>query len=215
MLDLPVLKNRVRALLDDPGATRFSDTLLESAARHALAGVSDRLPKVVALEIPVTTTGRDQSVAGLAGCLRVVELSLKTGADSDDNRNPAQFTYNLEGDALTLRFTGPRVPQAGEQIRLTLAAQHTLAGLDAALTTSLPEAGAIALEFGTAAHACLLRSAALAESYGARPGECGRLLEQAKTWLARFDQALTTLAAFQEFGFPPGFALDASDRKGA
>jgi hypothetical protein len=215
MLDLPATQNRVRAMLDDPSGGRFSDTLLETAIRHALAGVDVRLPQVVRLDVAVQISGRDQTLQGLAGCRHLVELLLVGENTLDTRGEPAEYTYTLTGETLDLHFSGGRVPQNGERMKLTYAARHTLAGLDSALTTSLPDAAEVALDYGSAGHACLLRSASMAESYAARPGESSRLLDQAKIWLERFDHALVALAAFQEFGFPPGFNLDVWDRKGS
>jgi hypothetical protein len=65
---------------------------------------------------------------------------------------------------------------------------------------------------GAAGEACLLRASGLAESYGTRPEEVTRLLEIGQLRLDAFDKTLSGLKVLQEFGFPPGFALDKWDQ---
>jgi len=94
------------------------------------------------------------------------------------------------------------------------AAAHTIEGLDGASSTSLPEICEPALVNGAAGSAYALRAASLVESYGTRAEDAGRLMETSRLFMEHFDQMLKGLKLLQEFGFPPGFALDAWDANG-
>ena len=113
-----------------------------------------------------------------------------------------------------LHFGGGLIPQTGDRFLVHYAAGNILAGLDEAETTSLPEAAIPALECASAGMACLLRSAAVSEAYGARPGESNRLTQQSRLWLDAAEKSLASLQSRQEFDSPRGFALDAWDKGG-
>ena len=209
MLTLENTINHVRQVLDDAAASRFSDDLLESAVRQALARIDESMPLVSNAELEVVTGGRDQALADMENCLYLIDLHTENAPDGE-----LEYVYTLQGGTIQLHFSGVYTPQAGEILTLTVAGRNTLSGLDGALTTSLPESAAAALEFGAAGFACLLRAAVVAEAYGARPGESARLVEQSRLWLEQCANALQALKNLQEFGFPPGFKLDAWDRRG-
>lgn len=211
MLTLASITNRVRQVLDDTDASRFSDDLLKNAVRQALARIDESLPRVLTAELEVVTAGRDLSLAGMERCQYLISM---TRAEADDLDPEMEYVYTLQTDTIQLHFSGTYVPQAGETLCLKIAARNTLSGLDDETTTSLPESAGASLEFGTAGFACLLRAAAVAEAYAARPGESARLVEQGRFWLEQCTNALESLKTLQEFGYPPGFKLDAWDRKG-
>ena len=126
----------------------------------------------------------------------------------------AGFTYQMEDGELQLHFSGRRVPRAGEGLRISYAARYTLEGLDGAAATTLPDRCESALVTGSAGHACLLRATGLIEAYGPRSTDLTRLMEAGRAYLQQFSQALGMLKVLQEFGYPPGFALDEHDRQG-
>ena len=209
MLTLENTINHVRQVLDDDAANRFSDDLLESAVRQAMARIDESLPRVLTAELEVITGGRDQSLTGVENCLYLIDLEAEKAPDGD-----LEYVYTLQDDTIQLHFNGTYVPQSGETLCLMIASRNTLSGLDDAETTSLPESVAAVLEYGTAGFACLQRAAAVAEAYGARPGESARLVEQSRFWLEQCTNALQALKTLREFGYPPGFKLDAWDQKG-
>ena len=207
MITLTTAVNRVRALLDDAAADRFSDDLLTSAARLALQGIEAQLPNVLSLAHTVVTAGRDQTITSMAACLYLIDLFVQRAIEAPP-LSGVEYSSTLRTDTLQIHFSGSHIPQAGEILQLTYAARHTLSGLDSATTTTLPDAMAPALDYGMAAHACLIRAASLAEAYAARPGESSRLAGQASHWLAQFNTALAGLKNFSAPVFPQGFPLD-------
>lgn len=213
MTKLTSLAGRVRLLVNDPDKKRFSDDLLTSAIRQALEQVNLCLPRVLISEYTVTASSREQALTGLSGCLFLVRLEVP-GLTPDRELEPDEhFSYTLTDGIPTLHFTGGFIPQAGMVLRVHYAAAHTIEGLDEAESTSLPESCEPALVNGAAGYAYALRAASLAETYGTRAEDAARLMDASRIFLDTFDRMLTGVKTFQEFGFPPGFALDAWDLK--
>jgi hypothetical protein len=203
MTPLSEVKTRVRQVLEDSAAKRFSDGMLESAIRQALNGINERLPLTVIHEVTVTTPGRDQPLTGLEDCLYLICLTYPAESSTARELEPeTQFTYYLKDGVPTVHFAGEVLPQAGEHIRVRYAAQNRIDGLDGAETTTLPEACESALVNGSAGYACLLRAGSVVEAFNVRPGEAASLLETGHLWLDIFERALG------------GFALDPWDRGG-
>ena len=212
MRNLYSVKTDVRQALEDPDGKRYTDDLLETAVRQALDEINLRLPRTLSAEISIETTSREVPLPGLTDWLYLVCVTL---ADGRMELEPdAGFTYFLKDGEPVLRFTGDKIPQAGETLSVVYAAANTLAGLDEVETTTLPDACESALVTGAAGQACLLRAGALAESYGSHPRETAGLLESGRLRLELFTRSLDGLKVMQAFGFPPGFALDQWDRIG-
>jgi len=213
MSDLSALISRVRLTLGDPDGKRFSDALLTTAVRQALEQIDQRLPRSLISDVTVIAGGREQPLSGLTGCLFLVRLVYPVASDGTLEMEPeTQFSYVMRDGVPTIHFYGDVFPQTGEVIQVHYAARNTIEGLDAALSTTLPEVCEFALVNGAAGFACALRAGSLVEAYGARPAESAQLLETSRHWMELFNHGLDGLKVLQEFGFPPGFALDGWDR---
>lgn len=214
MQTLASIKERVRLILGDAAGDRFGEDLLDCAIRQALTRVDERLPLVRMSELVISTPGRDQTLEGLDNPLYLVKVMRLAGADGIEEEIRGGYTYTLNGSTGNLHFGGVDFPAVGEMMQITYAAANTLSGLEDVETTSLPESAASALEMLAAGMACLLRAAAVAESYGARAGESARMVEQSRLWMELANQNLEKLTSLQEFAFPAGFALDEWDQEG-
>lgn len=206
------INTRTRALLEDSAKTRFSDDLLAAAIRQALDEIEQRLPRLCLTEFIVTSAGREQTLTGISDCRYIISVTVPE--DSGDTRElqpETGFTYLLPGGTPTLHFLGSTIPAAGERFLIVYAAGYTLEGFEDALTTSLPAELEGALVDGAAAQACLLRAGSLVGRYGSDPRESARLMGISQLWRATFERALNGFKVMQEFGFPPGFALDRWD----
>jgi hypothetical protein len=213
MLTIEDIKNHVRQILDDAGGDRFSDALLESSIRQALAHVDEKLPLIRTLDQQITSAGRDQALTGLVHPLYLIQISWAPSSVGGSEREiNTGYSYTLQGNTGMLSFNDHCFPCAGETLQVTYAAQNTLAGLDGATETTITDAAIPALDCGAASFACLLRAASLAETYGARTGESARLVEQSKLWKELSEEALNKIKTLQPFDFPSGFALDQWDR---
>lgn len=214
MITMTTLKTRILQVLQDSSGKRFSDDTLEEAIRQAIDLVNQKLPNIVNASFTVTTTGRDQAISSLDECLYIVSLCVNPDDSSFRELEPESgFSYRYQEGVPVLHFPGRLIPQAGDVLRITFAARHTLADLDGATETTLPSAVVTALVNGAAGQACLLRAGLLSETYGARPSEATRLLDLSHLLMDRCEQNLAQIKTLQEFGFPPGFALDSSDRQ--
>jgi hypothetical protein len=211
MLNLERIEIRVRQLLDDSDGTRFNENLVENAIRQALNRMDEQVPQVCTIEKTVTGSGKEQVLDGLHSPLYILEAMI---VSAQQKKTALEFTYTLSGESACLNFGEKRYPLQGETLKVTYACANTLSGLDEATVTSLPHGAEITLEFFAAGLACLLRSAAMAEAYGARPGESTRLVEQSRLWMEAAEKSMAGCKNLQTFGFPPGFALDSWERKG-
>jgi hypothetical protein len=213
MTTLVEVKTRVRQVLEDPEAKRFSDGMLETAIRQALERINEPLPLNATGEVVMETSGRDQPLTGLTDCLYLVCLTYPVSSGNCRELEPeTQFSYYLKNGVPTVHFAGDVVPQAGETIVVRYAAQNRLEGLDGAESTSLPAACESALVNGASGYACLLRAGSLVEAFNVRPVEAASLVDTGHLWLNLFEKALSGLKVLQEFGYPLGFRLDAWDR---
>jgi hypothetical protein len=215
MTTLTDIQTRIGQVLEDSQNTRFSTAVLEEAVRLALSTLDQRLPRVVAIELPVEASGRDQLFSALSGCMYIVGVNfLSRGAGGIELEPGGEFTYQFEGEQMRLHFYGRRIPAIGDGLRINYAARYCLAGLDAEDETTVPVNFESALVDGAAGHACLLRATRLVEAYGARSTEVTSLMEISRMRLEEFSSTIGNLKTLQEFGFPPGVYLDAEDTHG-
>jgi hypothetical protein len=214
MIDLTTIKTRVLQVLEDPAGKRFDDAALEEGMRQALSLLNEHLPNIAVLTFTVSSGGREQTLVGLGSCMYLISIQVNPDDAYRHEVEPGNsYTYRFQDGNPILRFLERNAPQTGDVIRVTYAAPHTLSGLDGAAVTTLPTACATALVNGTAGQACLLRASLLCEAYGTRPSETTRLLELSRVLMANFEHSLSQYKTLQEFGFPPGFRLDAEDRQ--
>lgn len=212
MPTLTSLAASVCQLLNDPLEKRFSVDLLTCAIRQALQTFDLHLPQTLVATVTVAAAGRSQTLSGITGCLFLVSLITPAAASRSRLEPETHFSYRVTAGVPTLYFHGEFIPQAGDVLEVHYAAVNTIEGLDNAAATTLPAISEPAFTAGAAACACSLRAASLTESHGVRPEDAARLLETSLTWQQRFEHLLTGLKILQEFGYPPGFALDAWDR---
>ncbi|HNR01588.1 MAG TPA: hypothetical protein PKK59_03550 [Anaerolineaceae bacterium] len=204
---------RVRALLEDGAAQRFSADLLAAAMRQALEEMEQRLPRVLSSEFTVISSGREQALLTIDDCRYIISVTTPGDNGAASELQPETcFTYVLLNGTPTLHFLGAYIPAAGDGLTLHYTAGYTIEGLDDALDTTLPSTLEGALVDGAAAQACLLRAGSLVGRYGSDPRESSRLMAIGQLWRATFERALNGLKLMQDFGFPPGFPLDKWDR---
>lgn len=212
MITLTALKTRVLQVLEDPSAKRYDDNTLEESVRQALGQLEQRLPNLVSATFSIISTGRDQPLTELNDCMYLVSVCLNPSDVRRELEPESGFSYQFQEGVPVLHFSGRSFPKSGDALLVTYAARHSLSGLDGAEKTTIPDPCVNALVNGAAGQACLLRAGLLAEAYGTRPAETARLLELSRIYTDRFEQNLAQLKILQEFGFPPGFALDANDK---
>lgn len=209
------INDRLRCLLEDSAAQRFSEDLLIAATRQALAEIEQRLPRVLSAGFTVTTSGRDQSLSTLSDCRYLISVTVPEENGAACELQPdTRFTYLLVDGTPTLHFLGSYIPASGDRFIIRYTTGYTIEGLDDEPATTLPVALEGALVDGAAAQACLLRAGSLVGRYGSDAHESVRLLGVSQLWRETFERALNGFKVLQEFGFPPGFVLDQWDQEG-
>lgn len=215
MTSLASISASVRLLLNDPLEKRFSADLLTSAIRQALQSIDLALPQTRITAVTIQTAGRSQPLTGVNGCRFLIKLVRVAPASAAELCPDTNFSYRIDAGVPTLYFHGGFLPQPGEVYQVHYAADNTIEGLDNAAATTLPAVCEPAFTAGAAANAYSLRAAMLVESYGTRPEESARLLENSRQWSERFERMLAGLKTLQEFGYPPGMPLDGWDECGS
>lgn len=213
MSTLADLNTRALHVLSDPSGARYNADLLSEAFLQALELLNRRMPRLARLDLTITDPGRDQPLAGMEHCLFIVSVCLVVPDQLTRELQPdSEFTFQLIEGLPALHFSGARIPQGNDALQITYAQAYTLEDLDAGTFPPLYET---ALVNGAAGQADLLRAHQLIETYGARSDDAPRLLELGRLRLADFESLLSTLRTSQDFGYPPGFALDKFDRNGS
>jgi hypothetical protein len=168
MTTLNELKDRILESLGDSNGTRYDAALLDEALRLALEEYSRALPQLQETVFTVTTAGSSQEISGVKRLLTVIEVLYPFDPNDLIEHLPADpwYAYNKDGSHWLL--FGEDAPQVGQQFCVRYAAGHTLAGLDGAESTSLPQADESLLAQGAAGHAAIMRSAGMLQAFGKR-----------------------------------------------
>ena len=131
MTTLADLKARALQVLSDSQGTRYNSDLMDEAFNQALDKLNTRLPRLIVLDLPITTPGRDQVVVEMARCLFIVSVCLVNPAKlTRELQADSEFTFQLFDCLPSLHFTGAKVPQEGDTLRVHTAYSHrmTVAG---------------------------------------------------------------------------------------
>ncbi len=156
------------ATIDTP---TWSAALKDAAIRSTLQHYDLQGP-IYEADLPVTTAGHEQPLGALAGLL-LVELIAWPWHDGLAIEERAAH-WRLVGPA-TVRFDSV-APQVGDLLRVRYRRTHTLAGLDGAADTTVPDAHRFVLAEGAAAAALALRLRQISEN-PALPGAAAAQLQ--------------------------------------
>jgi hypothetical protein len=181
-------------LLGDESGERFGSGLLDEALGQAMTAYSHSAPRLLSGTLALTHAGQLQSLAALSGMQEVVELVFPYDAAALVYRPYAQpWQFAWRDGSPVLWIGGAPEPQAGEVLHVTYTAAHTIAGLDGAETTTLPQEHEAALSGGAAAQAANGRALRLVEAHGSRTGEAEKWLACALPLERRFGSFLDSL----------------------
>jgi len=199
-MTLGIFVDRICEAVGDAAKARYSEAVIAEGLRLALEEYSRAAPQIGEITITVENPGRDQAVVGVDRLLYILSVQFPVSAGSAPE--VSRFTARLCAGLQMISIAPPApVPQAGEQIRVVYAAQHTVAGLDAAEATTVPVVDFGLLVQGAAGHAMSIRADSIVESYGKRtPQE--DVFAAAKRRLDDFRRRLRTRKA-PEMPAPP------------
>ncbi len=168
MIDLESFKTRLLTALGDPGGARYSAAQMEEAVRQALEEYSRAAPQILETTLTVASAGCNQPVGDAQRMQCVLEVVYPYDENAADPAPYDPWYVYIKNGARWLLLGGGAAPQAGERILLRYAAAHTLAGLDGAQATSLPEVDEGLLALGAAGQAAVIRAASMVQAYGKR-----------------------------------------------
>lgn len=207
------LKARALQVLADSQGTRYNSALMDEAFKQALDRLNTRLPRLMFQDLTITSADRDQIVPFLDRCLFIVSVCLVNPTQLTRELQPdSEYSFQILQDMPALHFSGARVPQVNDTLHIVYAQAYTMDDIDSGL---LPLTYETALVTGAAGQANLMRATQLIEAYGNRSDDAPRLLGVGRLRLDSFEALLSALRVQQDFGFPPGFALDKFDRNGS
>jgi hypothetical protein len=154
---------QVRAVLQSGvDYTLWYGALPDAGLRQALLYLSEHLPPVEATL--VCAAGREQDVSAVAGLLSVAAVGWPWDDDAGVFR-PVRWRW-VDGGRVHIESG---VPAAGDGLRLRYWQALTIAGLDGAASTTVPDAWFNTLAIGAAAYTVLTRLRQTAE-HPATPG---------------------------------------------
>ena len=213
MSTLTDYRTKIRALLDVE-APRYKDSLLDACLSRALGRYSKAAPDVRQEELTLAVAGRTHSLGSLLGIQIALEVR---GPVTPGAEPPALRYYFYWRSGIPTLLVGSSVePSAGDVLRVVYAANHSISGLDSAVTTTVRDLHAGELAGGAAAYAVMARAASMVETYGSKLTEPTPLYdwaragqEQFHAWLAELKAEKTGVA---EFLPTLCWSLDAWDR---
>jgi hypothetical protein len=212
------LTTRLLIILGDSLAERFTAAITQEAFRLTLAEYSNATPLASTATHTVVTAGRDQDVSTSCPRLMVVTRVLYPYGDTP---TPKRGLAGLEDYSLcwinaipVLYIDGERVPAAGDRLRITYAAAHTLDNLDGAVKCTVPAQDHALLLQGASGHAAMIRSVNLTEAYTNRDKDASDLKNYAVETLKVFRAQIKTLGRQASRQPLPagGFRLDQWDQ---
>ena len=173
---LATYRTRIQNSLDDT-SSKYTNDIIDEALRKVLNLYTRANPNIKTATHSVTTAGRRQTITA-AGLIAIIQLVHPYDASVDD-----PFTYEREdfyqvyenGDPV-IYFSGPDIPQVGEDIYIKYGAAHTIDDLDSAAATTVRDDHEDILVVGAAGQAAMMRASGLNEQWGGRPGEMSALM---------------------------------------
>jgi hypothetical protein len=205
MTDLVGFRSKVKQILGDVGATRYTDAVIDEGLRWALAAYGKALPQVKSGEVTVSTAGREQSLSTLSGLVTILEVNYPY--TSGDEAPESFYAWHLYayGGTFYVEIGGDQVPAMGEIIRVVYTTGQEIDNLDGATATTVITTHDYMLANGAAGKAAIMRASQLIEAYGSRKEEPERLEKWGGSQLALYGLELAQLKVNQAF---PGNSAD-------
>jgi hypothetical protein len=189
MSNLATYRTELQALLATAvDSSSWPNALLDQALRLGLADTDAQL--VYEESCVVSAGGYHQDMSAVPGLRAVLALAYPW---QEGDRFGLQLT--------AWRWAGPRqvvlahaAPQAGETIRVRFAKNHTIADLDGAATTTVPDHARAMVLVAAAAWACDLRRRQLSENPALPERAAPLLAEVSATFHLQWERQLHHLA---------------------
>jgi len=180
----PNLRDRVKAVLQDASADRWSTDDLDEAIRRTLELYSDRNPHQAIVALTLESPGREIDLSTIPNLARVEKVWWDY--NPDDPGSPPNWRHFEVWPGAILYIDDEDQPAAGDVVRIWYTTPHTLNGLDGAEATTIPVQDVGALVVGAAALAAQSRAIELAEELNVDRDVVDRLTAWADTQLKSF-----------------------------
>jgi len=158
--DVDTLRDRVENLLKDSGNSDWTTAELDDALRLGLDQLSEGLPQRAVTTIDAVADTWEYSLAGVTGLVRVSEVWYPYLSTDEAYKKPHPVRWRMLTDAILLLEPDSlhHDPDAAYDLRVFYTKVQTVAGLDAAASTTLTPAEKGALVIGAAGFAALALS---------------------------------------------------------
>ncbi|NMB55131.1 MAG: hypothetical protein GYA15_10570 [Leptolinea sp.] len=194
------LLDRITCALMDTGVEIWPFNVLEEAIRQALGAYSQVFPCLRETTITIPASG-DLDLSSLPGLCEVIAVRWPYEAEKNESRQPPnritgwRFWRELDRPILELRTLAGCDLLAGEDVYIRYTCGHSIAGLDEAGVSTVPEAHSALLVRAAAGYAALFRAVDRVEnrSYGSRRVEPSLLQNWGEGMLEHFHQDLEKL----------------------
>ena len=204
-------RSQILITLGDENAKRFSDELLKTGLRSALADYDRYCPHVCEIISSVEAV-YEQSFTVFPQLAANQELYGILWIDPNKQQiiEPSFIAY--PSDSGLLIYPDRKISlSVGDLIRLRVKETYTIQGLNSSLSTTVPASHGLLLCEGAAGYALEIRASAITEVFGKRPEDASRLLQLSHEILNRFYATLANLSGsggWVRAVFPPkGFEI--------
>ncbi len=205
----------VLAMLGDQKQKRYSDDLIKTALRMALADYDRYLPRRMEVSVTVSRSNGNRLYLDWVPALdQTISGIRRSGSGSTRGyfgTAVPRFLYERISTGSLITLFNQEPVAKGEKLILQLSGHHTIETLSEASDTSVPDGHADMLCQGAAGYAMQIRASAVGEVFGKRVEDYNNLLQQGKLMIGRFLQTLEEISGFQGgFGaaIPTGKGFD-------
>jgi hypothetical protein len=203
---LTTLTDRIETRLQDSGNVRWSASDIQESIEQALEQWSRHDPAEAETDITLSANGREVDISSITGLVRVNRVWWPYDS-TDPGYPPAWVQFQVwPGSIVFVDETAE--PQSGEKVRIYYSKMHTLDGLNAESTTTLPAEDIGYFINGAAGFAAQMRAVEIAEDLGVDRDVVKRLNDWAEENLKNFRYGMRLRQpAWQRYGY----AFDQND----
>ena len=173
-------------ILGDASGRRYTNNMLDMGIREALRNYCAFFPKKETINMRVSE---------IDGVSIILSGMLPPDAQILTARNAAgywlEFADYRTDQKIYLNIYGKKnMPAVGENLKLEVAAPHSISGLGPATITTIPEAHEIMVCKGASGYAMRIRARSVTEVFGKRPEDREALMTQADQMINEYIEAL-------------------------
>lgn len=185
-MNLAQYRVKIRDLLDDTGATRYTEDQIDTALRNALEAYAEKRP----LSKTYVLDGTGEQRITLPSDFVATGITRAELIDDTPSRDDELVFIAEKVDEGWTVETVNKTIQVGDQILLTYYTGHTVDGLDSAAGTTIPAEHTLTVAIGAAGFAAQSRAVSRAETINLQKEVRKQLQELASTYLTMFNDML-------------------------